>query len=306
MTTEICLSRIDASSLEDSATLAALDHACREWGVFEVVGHGIPGALRARLRDEMHGFFALPLETKLASTRTAENPWGFYDRELTKNVRDCKEIFDCGPEGEAGRPVPWPEHTPGLRDAVRAYRARCETLAIDLVRALARCLDVPEPLLLNALAQSHASFLRLNYYPTGMVGPHGVNEHTDAGILTVLAQDDVSGLEVLRDGKWHRVPASRETLVVNLGDVVQVWSNDRYPAPVHRVRRSEARVRTSAPYFLNPSYRASYAPLPGTEAPPRYREISWKAFRDRRAEGDYADVGHEVQISDYRIDPGDA
>lgn len=306
MTAGTRLPRIDASSLADSATLAAIDRACREWGVFEVVGHGIPADTLSRLRDEMRAFFSLPLEAKLVSTRTVENPWGFYDRELTKNIRDCKEIFDCGPEDEPGRPVPWPERTPGLRDAVMEYRARCKALAIDLVGALAACLDVPPALLTNALAPSHASFLRLNYYPTGMAGRQGVNHHTDAGILTVLTQDDVPGLEVLRDGQWHLVPASTETLVVNIGDVVQVWSNDRYAAPVHRVRRSEARVRTSAPYFLNPSYSASYAPLPGTEGRPRYCEISWKEFRARRAEGDYADVGPEVQISDYRIDSRDA
>ncbi len=296
------LPRIDASSLADSATLAEIERACREWGVFEVAGHGIPAATLSRLRDEMHAFFALPLETKLASTRTAENPWGFYDRELTKNIRDCKEIFDCGPEDESGRPIPWPDGRPGLRNAVTECRARCEALAVDLVGALAACLDVPSALLTDALAPSHASFLRLNYYPTGMDGPQGVNHHTDAGILTVLIQDDVPGLEVLHDGRWHLVPASSESLVVNIGDVVQVWSNDRYPAPVHRVRCSAGRARTSAPYFLNPSYTASYAPLPGAEGSPRYREISWKEFRDRRADGDYADVGPEVQISDYRID----
>jgi isopenicillin N synthase-like dioxygenase len=93
-------------------------------------------------------------------------------------------------------------------------------------------------------------------------------------------------------------------LLVNIGDMVQVWSNDRYPAPLHRVRASTNRERYSLPFFFNPVSEAVYAPLTALtneESPPRYRPINWGNFRWKRQQGDYADYGAENQISDHRI-----
>jgi isopenicillin N synthase-like dioxygenase len=93
-------------------------------------------------------------------------------------------------------------------------------------------------------------------------------------------------------------------LTINLGDMLQVWSNDRYRSPIHRVLASADHTRYSAPFFWNPSYAAVCAPLPellhGDERA-HYRPVSWAEFRDRRSAGDYADYGAEIQISDFRI-----
>jgi isopenicillin N synthase-like dioxygenase len=90
-------------------------------------------------------------------------------------------------------------------------------------------------------------------------------------------------------------------LVVNLGDIVQVWSNDAFVAPLHRAIAHPSRHRYSVPFFLNPSCDTHYAPLAGDQ-PPRYRAISWREFRALRSAGDHADLGEEVQISHYRHD----
>ena len=133
-------------------------------------------------------------------------------------------------------------------------------------------------------------------------GHLGVNPHTDAGALTLLLQDDQPGLEVLRDGVWHVVEPRRDALVVNIGDIVQVWSNDRYTAALHRGRVSADAERFSAPFFFNPAYRTWYAPLVSTvdaDHPARYRPIHWGEFRARRAAGDYADHGEYHSINQY-------
>jgi isopenicillin N synthase-like dioxygenase len=86
--------------------------------------------------------------------------------------------------------------------------------------------------------------------------------------------------------------------------MVQVWSNDEYFAALHRVIASAAESRFSIPFFLSPGYRVNYAPLPtmvSSARPARYREINWGEFRQRRAAGDYADLGEEVQIKQFRI-----
>ena len=116
---------------------------------------------------------------------------------------------------------------------------------------------------------------------------------------------DKPALKVERDGKWFTVKTKPLSIIVNIGDMVQVWSNDRYKAPLHRVLASDVSTRYSAPYFLNPSFKTNYAPLASmcTNESPRYREINWGAFREGRAAGDYADVGDEIQIAHYRVTP---
>ena len=112
------------------------------------------------------------------------------------------------------------------------------------------------------------------------------------------------GLQVYRDGLWHSVRPLAGALVINIGDMVQVWSNDRYRAPVHRVLAMESADRRSLPFFYNPAYRAVVAPLDNlvdAGHPPHYAPIAWGEFRRKRADGDFANYGTEVQISDYRL-----
>ena len=88
--------------------------------------------------------------------------------------------------------------------------------------------------------------------------------------------------------------------VINIGDMVQVWSNDTYRAALHRVLAMENAGRFSIPFFYNPS-SAIVEPLECASEPHRYNGIDWSEFRRRRADGDYADVGKEVQIADYQV-----
>jgi isopenicillin N synthase-like dioxygenase len=307
---------IDASRLDAVETLCAIDEACRKWGFFQVVHHGVgPGACAALLR-EARAFFALPLSAKRRVARSADNPWGFYDRELTKNTPDWKQVFDRGPNDDRN-PTPWPHERAALRAAIEGYAAPCERLAFRLLAAISRNLGMAPGALAQGFRPRNTSFLRLNYYPECSAPAHpeevatpeqghlGVNHHTDAGALTLLLQDDQPGLEVHHEGEWLSVEPLRDALVVNIGDIVQVWSNDRYRAAIHRVVASSDRSRFSAPFFLNPAYETRYAPLPTTvdaRRLARYRPIEWGEFRTRRALGDYEDRGAEVQIDQYRIE----
>jgi len=305
---------IDVTDLQAPGTLQAIDGACRDWGFFQVVGHGVTPEVLRELEAAMREFFGQPAASKQVISRTADNPWGFYDRELTKNTRDWKEIFDVGPAEGAMVPQ-WPAAMPAFRRAVEAYYAAAEALSFRFLAALAVNLGMPEDNLAEGFRPSHSSFLRLNYYPrcpqparpqaleTPRAGHLGINHHTDAGALTVLLQDAQPGLEVYRHGAWHVIEPVPGALVINIGDIVQVWSNDRYPASLHRVLASADAERFSAPFFFNPAYAYHYAPVPSvvsTLCPARYRPIEWGEFRARRAAGDYSDMGDEVQISHYR------
>ena len=240
---------------------------------------------------------------------------GYYDRELTKNALDWKELYDVGPS--FGHCIPqWPRHPERFRPVIEAFAKQCHQIALQLVSGLAQAMNTNPSQLLQGFDE-HTSFLRLNYYPTceDPAPPStptgdsskqlGISHHSDAGAVTVLMVDGQDGLQVERDGQWFTVETKPLSIVVNIGDMVQVWSNDRYTAPLHRVLASEVSTRYSAPYFLNPSFATSYAPLNAMcqDERPRYKEINWGAFREGRAAGDYADVGDEIQIAHYRVVP---
>jgi isopenicillin N synthase-like dioxygenase len=296
---------IDISEAERLHVHKAIDAACREWGVFQVVGHGIDTRLVGALRRQMRALFGAPFAEKSAIARTAQNPWGFYDRELTRYTRDWKQVYDYGP-ADGGDIVPqWPAGLPAFKPIVREFYDACDALSLRLLRIMARNLGMPAESLDAHFRPAHTSFLRLNYYPKCPTPQQhlGVNAHTDAGAITLLLQD-LPGLEVLHREAWWLVPPRSDALVVNLGDIMQVWSNDRYLAPLHRAFTHTAEDRFSAPFFFNPAYSTEYAPLPSAvdaRHPPRYRPISWREFRARRAAGDYADAGEYAQISQYSI-----
>jgi isopenicillin N synthase-like dioxygenase len=308
---------IDIARLEEPRTLRAIDEACRTWGFFHVTRHGIAENVLSDLFAAAHAFFARPTTEKRSILRSAENPWGYYDQELTKNTRDWKEVFDFGPADPARSLVPrWPHALPRFEPAIRNYFAACEDLSRRLVGAIALNLGTRPADLLRGFGAEHTSFVRLNHYPAcptpsapdGLSAPVGgylgISHHTDAGAITVLVQDEQPGLETFRDGRWHLVRPRDDAFVVNIGDIVQVWSNDRYRAALHRVIVNSEKERFSAPFFFNPSYDTDYAPLPALidgAHPARYRPINWGEFRALRHAGDYADVGEEVQLAHYAL-----
>ena len=160
----------------------------------------------------MRALFAQAPEMKRAISRTAENPWGFYDRELTRYTRDWKEIYDYGPADGGAIAPQWPAELPAFRPVMRAYYAACDALAMRLLRVMARNLGMPPDFLDAHFRPQHTSFLRLNYYPPSptSLGSHlGVNPHTDSGAITLLLQDEQPGLEVFHRGAWWLVEPTR-------------------------------------------------------------------------------------------------
>ena len=301
---------IELHQLHGAEMLARLDEACREWGFFYLTGHDLA---EERVLHAMQAFFSQPVEEKRKIKRSRNNPWGFFDEELTKNRLDWKEIFDYGPaDGEQLVPR-WPGGMPEFQQTIEDYYTGCEQLCFLLLSAISRNLGLARSSLDGQFQPDHTSFVRLNYYPvcdqpespagldvpTG--GYQGINHHTDSGAITILMQSDLAGLEVYRRNTWHLIEPRNNTLIVNIGDIVQVWSNDRYSAALHRVRANSRNERYSAPFFFNPSYKTNYAPVVDDGSGPIYRPINWGEFRAARADGDFHDTGEEIQISRFRI-----
>jgi len=317
---------IDIAGVTQNASGAAaqqavdeIARACHEWGFFQVVNHGVPAELIDETWQQARRFFEGPRDARMAIMRTRENPWGYYNNELTKNQRDKKEVFDFttdGPDPIYAAENRWPEIGAEFRATMQRYLDACTGLSLTLLEAFCVGLNLPADFMRKDFAGNHTGFIRLNYYPTadplaasdGRKLPDadmGVHYHTDAGALTVLLQDDVVGLQVYREGYWHNVPSVPGAFVINTGDMMQVWSNDLYKAAIHRGLPMRERARYSIPFFFNPAAATEVSPLPTAVSdarPPRYRSINWSEFRGRRTDGDYADYGPEVQIAQFRIE----
>lgn len=303
--------------LGDDNVVGQIATAAREWGFFQITHHGIPGALVNDVVAHTKRFFSLPVDEKNRVRRTRDNPWGYYNNELTKNQRDKKEVFDF--TTDATDPIyqvanRWPEFDIEFRRCMEQYLQATEQVAMQLVEAFATGLGLEADALHSHFLQ-HTSFVRLNFYPVNDPLGHqvnvgsdaeadlGVHHHSDAGALTLLLQHEVSGLQVHKDGQWHNIPPLQDALVINTGDMMQVWSNDIYQAPIHRVLAMNNDDRISIPLFFNPGASAVIRPLPtviSDDRPAAYEPIQWAAFRQKRTDGDYADYGSEVQIRDYR------
>uniref|UniRef100_K3WAM6 Fe2OG dioxygenase domain-containing protein n=1 Tax=Globisporangium ultimum (strain ATCC 200006 / CBS 805.95 / DAOM BR144) TaxID=431595 RepID=K3WAM6_GLOUD len=323
-------------------TIDELHAAATEWGFFYIKNHGIPSNQIEAFRSVVRSFFALPKEIKNTVRRRQDNARGYFDQELTKNKFDCKEVFDLtGPQEDSppnaalykrvivNNQNQWlaADILPGFRKAITEYYAQVVHIARRILMLFAVALgehvnffdqffhgtgdnDEAEPSRLPVVHRNSSS-LRLNHYPVSSDPENtmGVYHHTDGGALTVLLQDDeVASLQVFHRAsqEWHFVPPIKDTFVTNIGDMVQIWSNDKFVAPLHRVLASSTRSRYSVPFFHNPSYDAIIEPIiVGGNEKPRYRPLNWFAFVREKIEGNFANIGQDIQITRFRIH-GDA
>lgn len=298
--------------------------ACKEWGFFQVINHKVPLDKRERIEDAARKFFALSLEEKLKVRRDAINLLGYFESEHTKNVRDWKEIYDFNvqqptfiqpsvePDDEQNVQFQWdnrwPQNPPEFREACQEYAQEVEKLAYKLMELIALSLGLA-PNRFRGFFRHNTSNIRLNHYPPCPY-PHlalGLGRHKDTGVLTVLAQDDVGGLEVRRksDGEWVRVKPIPNSFIINVGDMIQVWSNDAYESVEHRVMVNSERDRFSIPFFLKPALYTDVEPLEeliDDRNPPRYRALNWGKFRTARMQSNFAKSNVEnLQIYHFKI-----
>ncbi len=275
---------IDLSTPDEAATAVSIDAACRDAGFFYVAGHGVEAARTAGMFGVMQGFFAAPGEFKQRYHISRSHPHqrGYvplYEENLGEEAAaDCKESFDLGvdlaadhPDVVAGKPFSapnvWPDMA-GFRETVAAWHADMVRLGDRLVRLTALGLGLDADYFDGAMADPVAN-LRLLHYPprpgntAGDTDLVGCGAHTDYGFLTILAQDDVGGLEIeAEDGTWLAVPPRDGCFVVNLGDLLTRWTAGLYRARRHRVCGAGLRDRYSIPFFLDPSVDAVIETVP--------------------------------------------
>ena len=308
-----------AGGTADRRRIAGLvDQACVEIGFFAIIGHGVPDSVGRDLRDAAHRFFAQPLAVKRrASPADERTPRGYHalGGEALSAANDAvaptdlKEFYHIGPvdvgddgyyTGAKGRqfflPNIWPDEPPGFRSAAIAYYRAMHQLVGVLMRLTALGLGIQETFFDDKVNRSIGT-MRLNYYPRQvrppLPGQLRAGAHTDYGGLTILNGEDVpGGLQVLtRSGRWIDVRTAPDQFVVNIGDLLMRWTNDRWLSTMHRVVNpplAEGRnaPRLSIAFFNHPNWDVTIECLaPAGEA--RYAPVMSGDYRDLK----YAKTG---------------
>ncbi|KAK9080132.1 hypothetical protein SSX86_001807 [Deinandra increscens subsp. villosa] len=258
---------IDFSKLngeERAATMAQIANGCEEWGFFQLVNHGIPLDLLRRVEKVSSTCYKVEREQEFFENSTPVKQLNeLVERksgEKLENI-DWEDVFLLSDDYE------WPQKTPGFKETMIEYRSELKKLAEKLMEVMDENLGIPKGYIkkvLNGKDGEKAFFgTKVSHYPPC---PHpemvnGLRAHTDAGGIILLFQDDeVDGLEILKDGKWIDVQPVPNSIVINTGDQIEVLSNGRYKSVWHRVNAKLNGTRRSIASFYNPSYNATIAP----------------------------------------------
>ena len=262
--------------------------ACETVGFFYVRNHGIAPETARAAWHVAHRFFRSSPEDKQMLGVNAHHR-GFISAGQAKMsdgaAADLKESFVWGREPHASEldqeggprlagPNQWPEFLPQMQPVLSAYFDAAHELGWALFRAFAMTLGCPPDIFLSAIDRpvSRASIIYYPPQPEAMgAAQFGVAPHTDYGCLTLLNQDPVGGLQVrARSGEWVTAPPIEDTLVVNVGDLMARWTNDRFVSTEHRVVNSSGRERFSIAVFVDPNFETHVEPVVKPGETPRY------------------------------------
>ena len=305
----------DPSIREEAAR--DLDRICREIGFLVITNHGVSPSIQRALVDAGMAFFDLPLESKMTVRRPRNDqnrgyiPFG--EETLARmhggdTPPDFKEVFAIGPFDRPDdayhsqersypnfAPNLWPAQPTELRDAMRAYFTALDALSRRMAGYFALALDLPVDWFADKLDR-HGSQLRLLHYPAPdqalEPGQLRCGAHTDLGMMTILRNQKAGGgLQVRpRGGEWIDAPAIDDTFIVNIGDLLMRWTNDRWVSTPHRVTVPEIEARSrsrrlSIGYFTRPNYDAPISCIEtcaDADNPAKYETTTVKAYNDER------------------------
>lgn len=287
------------------ATAAALRHACENVGFLFIENHGVPQPLIDRVFVEAKRFHDLPLETKLV-LKANRNQVGympykssvfraskFYDGDepdLNAALFLKRDLSPDHPDVLAGKRFRgtnlWPDGLTGFRETLVQYMDAMEALALKLLPLYAVALELPPDFFAEAFRDPMYT-VRLTHYPpveNAAADQFGIAPHSDSSFFTLLAQNRVPGLSIqTRDGEWIEAPALPGTFVVNSGDMLHRWTNERFLSTPHRAFNASGGDRYAIPFFFDCNIDHQMACLPtcqGPDNPPKHPPTSFMQYMD--------------------------
>ncbi|KAI3753923.1 hypothetical protein L2E82_25988 [Cichorium intybus] len=277
---------INMSNWDDPDVAKAICDAACKWGFFQIVNHGVPIRVLEDVKDATHKFYALPAEEKQKYSKE----WS-----VSNNVR-CGTSFSPGAE----KALEWKDYLslffvsddeaaslwpPVCRNQALEYIKSSEPIVKKLLEILMKGLNVKEIDETKEATLMGSKRINLNYYPKCPTPELtvGVGRHSDVSTLTILLQDDIGGLYVRNTEtmKWVHVPPVAGSLVINVGDALQIMSNGKYKSIEHRVIANGTNNRISVPIFVNPRPSDVIGPLPevvGSGEKPLYKNVLYSDY----------------------------
>ncbi|XP_004486576.1 gibberellin 2-beta-dioxygenase 2-like [Cicer arietinum] len=292
----IDLPMIDLSS-EKSMVMKLIVKACEEYGFFNVINHGVPHDIISKMEKEGFDFFAKPMEEK--KLVALDNPFGY----------GCKNIGFNGDMGEVeylllNANVPSiPNDPSNFSSTVSAYTKGVKELACKILELIAEGLGVHDTSIFSRFIRHvhNDSLLRLNHYPPIppiLSNRVGFGEHSDPQIITILRSNDVAGLQIsLQDGMWNPVTPHPSAFCVNVGDLLQVMTNERFVSVRHRAVTNSNKCRMSVAYFGGPPLNACIV-APSVMVTPNRPSLLFKPF----TWDEYKKLTYSLRLGDNRID----
>jgi isopenicillin N synthase-like dioxygenase len=302
----IDLSLFDVGGTWRDHVAAQVDWAASEFGFFYIVGHGVETGVIDSLVRLSRAFFEQSAEAKhrVHMSRGGRAWRGYFPvgGELTSGRPDLKEGLYFGEElaedderVRSGKPLHgrnvFPE-LPGFRESVLDYMSALTGLGHRLMTSIGRGLRLGDNYFVDRYTGSPTTLFRIFNYPSATdADAHGVGEHTDYGLLTLLYQDEVGGLQVKHGSTWIDVPYVPDSLVVNVGDMLERLTSGRYTSALHRVINTAGQPRISMPFFFDPRFDAQLQPIAGVGPVDVRRELidRWDGADLRDVHGTYGD-----------------
>ncbi|XVE73613.1 hypothetical protein DITRI_Ditri11bG0132900 [Diplodiscus trichospermus] len=268
-----------------SSVIQEIGEACQNYGFFQVKNHGVSKEVIDKMLNVSREFFHLPASERLKNysddpMKTARLSTSFNVKtENISNWRDYLRLH-CFPLEDHVHE--WPTNPPSFREDAAEYCKNTRGLALRLLEAISESLGLERDYINSALGK-HAQHMAINYYPPCPEPEltYGLPGHADPNVITILLQDDVPGLQVLKHGKWIAVNPIPYTFIVNIGDQMQVLSNDKYKSVLHRAVVNRKEERISIPTFYCPSPDAMMRPAPqliDNDHPPLYTNFSYSDY----------------------------
>ncbi|XP_011624803.1 gibberellin 2-beta-dioxygenase 8-like [Amborella trichopoda] len=298
----IDLQKLSSSNeAERQACINAITTASSEWGFFQVVKHGISGELVGRMRREQGKFFEMACERK-SNCKTVNdcytwhgspNGSGSENKSWSQSLHLPLSTISCGGDHAID------QHFTSLRLVTEEFGAVMGKLALSLARILAEKLGQSLEFF-SENSNERTSFVRLNHYPLCPLWPEvlGLVPHTDGDFLTILCQDQVGGLQLMKDCKWISIMPNPEAFIVNIGDLFQAWSNGVYKSVEHRVMSNPTAERHSTAFFFCPSYDT---PIVTPMQPPLYKEFTLRQYM-KQVEEDLKQTGRKTGLSRFHVE----
>ncbi|GLJ41143.1 hypothetical protein SUGI_0852140 [Cryptomeria japonica] len=279
---------LDAQELDQlqyHPEFAKLREACKEWGFFQLVNHGIPVDLLQKAENGSRNLLSMPTEVK--DKASSGKPFDSYFRKGNYESFHLQDFTSQGSFEQMYAKL-CPEGNPNLCEAMAKYVSCVSDLARKITRLILASLGLDAEVYYHNYFETCRKVLRINGYSLEnlSIGEQVLLPHTDTGCLTILYQDDVGGLQIRsRDGEWFNVKPLSHSFVVNVGDSLKAWTNGRYRSAEHRVVCKGCRDRMSIAFFSSfPGETEIWAPeeLVDDNNPRRYKPFVYSQFMHER------------------------